>query len=260
MMDGASAVTDCPDVIVIWSKDDKFIHSLPAIPPEFVMFTPRKKARTRMNFNNIELLATDIIQHFGDERNIQFSVKELTETTNDDIKRIYDVCNIFEATGLVSKIKKDIFYWHGKQSKSFLETLSSLRNVVETQDFNSLFYNQEEGQEIRITLQILTEKMLMLLMLSDEGLNKNQIFSFIYNDPSCSRDSGLMRIAKVLKILSSIGLVYSPDVNDWGQKKILEKANFFYSGPDTNNSHLNEDITDFVDVDDTAEAVANIIS
>ena len=45
---------------------------------------------------------------------MDFQIKLLAETLNDTVARVYDVCNVFEAVGLVTKTKVNEFRWLGK--------------------------------------------------------------------------------------------------------------------------------------------------
>lgn len=190
---------------------------------------------------SIESLAEEVIQKLSLKQTsspVNFNVKHLAEELGDDVKRLYDICNVLEALGVVIKKKVNTFCWVGVNGAKMIETLRHLKTVAESEDLHSLILNKEvvtdNNKTLKLNLQVLTEKMMMLFLLLDshESLTKSQLYSFIFRGAEENKASGILRISKVLKIVQTLGLLST----DWAcvdfeGNKMSSLQRFRWSGP-----------------------------
>jgi len=215
----------------IVDKNQKLIHELPVVPDESVLFEPKKKvtgSRGRENEKSLEFLALYLYNCFAGQSNVDFQIKHLAESLNDAVARVYDVCNVFEAIGLVTKTKVKEYRWLGVKGGQFLPSLRHLKTMAEMNDLKNLFSNTSTT-----TLQDIAERILMLLFLPGDGLTRDQIFFLIYPEADVKKGSSCLRISKVLKILTAIGLLCCDATgNDCSKRGSTTKDHvFMYSGP-----------------------------
>jgi len=216
----------------IVDKNQKLIHELPVVPDESVLFEAKKTGsqglRGREKEKSLEFLALYLYNCFAGQSNVDFQIKHLAESLNDAVPRVYDVCNVFEAVGLVTKTKVKEYRWLGVNGGQFLPSLRHLKTMAEMNDLKNLFSNASTS-----TLQDIAERILMLLFLPGDGLTRDQIFFLIYPEADVKKGSSCLRISKVLKILTSIGLLcYDATGNNCSKRGSTTKDHvFMYSGP-----------------------------
>ena len=223
---------------IICPASGKLLHLLPVMPNEVILFQERKKIKEKEK--SIEILTQEIIKTLSSNSGnstINFNVKSLAEELGDDVKRVYDICNVFEALGIVIKKKVNTFCWFGIYSEHMIETLRHLKTIAESENLHSLILNREvvtgNQETLKLNLQVLTEKMMMLFLLLDshEGFTKSQLYSFIYRADE-TKASGVLRISKVLKIVQTLGLLSSDWVCvDFEGNNLSNLQKFRYTGP-----------------------------
>ena len=102
---------------LIFNENQKLVHELPIVPDESVLFEAKKKeigSQGKGKEKSLEFLALYLFNCFANQSNVDFQIKLLAETLNDTVARVYDVCNVFEAVGLVTKTKVNEFRWLGQ--------------------------------------------------------------------------------------------------------------------------------------------------
>ena len=226
------------NIRIICPATGKLIHNLPGLPDESVLFQERRKMKEKEK--SIECLTQELIQVLGSKPNVTFNVKSLAEDLGDDVKRIYDICNVLEAVGIVIKKKVNTYCWMDVGGDLMMETLRHLKTIAESEDLHNLILNKEvvtDRQEtIKLNLQVLTEKtiMLFLLLSPNESFTKAQLYDFIYRGAEENKSSGILRIAKVLKVLQSLGLLAEDlclDLDIFAKSNAQRVKRFRYVGP-----------------------------
>jgi len=238
----------------IFDEKQKLVHELPIVPDESVLFEAKKKeigSQGKGKEKSLEFLALYLFNCFANQSNVDFQIKLLAETLNDTVARVYDVCNVFEAVGLVTKTKVNEFRWLGPNDGQFIQSLRHLKTFAQTQDLKNLFFNAATS-----TLQDIAERILMLLLLPGYGLTRDQIFFLIYPQADVKKDSSCLRIVKVLKILTAIGLLcYDASGIDDSRKTWSMKDNvFMYNGPRVER-FTQEEYEEFMTSKETPETV-----
>jgi len=238
----------------IFDEKQKLVHELPVVPDESVLFEAKKKeigSQGKGKEKSLEFLALYLFNCFANQSNVDFQIKLLAETLNDTVARVYDVCNVFEAVGLVTKTKVNEFRWLGPNDGQFIQSLRHLKTFAQTQDLKNLFFNAATS-----TLQDIAERILMLLLLPGYGLTRDQIFFLIYPQADVKKDSSCLRIVKVLKILTAIGLLcYDASGIDDSRKTWSMKDNvFMYNGPRVER-FTQEEYEEFMTSKETPETV-----
>jgi len=237
----------------IFDEKQKLVHELPIVPDESVLFEAKKKeigSQGKGKEKSLEFLALYLFNCFANQSNVDFQIKLLAETLNDTVARVYDVCNVFEAVGLVTKTKVNEFRWLGPNDGQFIQSLRHLKTFAQTQDLKNLFFNAATS-----TLQDIAERILMLLLLPGYGLTRDQIFFLIYPQADVKKDSSCLRIVKVLKILTAIGLLCYDASGIDDRKTCSMKDNvFMYNGPRVER-FTQEEYEEFMTSKETPETV-----
>ena len=259
---------------IIVSTGQNILQELPPLPDEASLFKVKTKV-ARSQEKPIEQLTADIYNRFVGKFGFHFNFKELTEELKEANTRMYDVCNVFEALGLVSKVKKNEFCWWG-WDQGMIPTLRQLKTLANSENLNSLFldpnfpgsFPNSKG-EMNCTLQVLTEKtmMLFLLLSRDEALSREQLFNFLYQKaPEKSKASGQLRVAKILKILVTLQLIQeeAPIVYPNPHWKMRSFTSFRYVGPHIEAQDIEElydiiEVTTIVEVDEDGEYQVKVV-
>ena len=252
---------------------DQILQVLSPLPEEVELFQVRTRV-SKDQEKSIEQLTADVYNRFAGQVNVNFNFKELTRELDEADTRMYDVCNVFEALGLVSKVKKNQYCWFG-WDLGMIPTLRHLKTLADSENLNSLFLDPSfpgsvtnSKGEMNCSLQILTEKIMMLLLLlsRDEVLSREQLFNFLYqNAPEKTKNSGPLRIAKVLKILLTLRLIQEDQGNVQkpnSRGNIRWFTSFKYVGP-----HIEAydevyeviEVTTIVEVDEDGDYTTQVI-
>ena len=104
--------------------------------------------------------------------------------------RIYDILNVFEGLGLVTKCDINKYYWLGEED-GMIPTLRQLKTLANSENLVNIFMEpsksdpNEKGKG-KCSVQFLTGKMLMLFLILDpkEGLSKADFLKFILQNVS----------------------------------------------------------------------------
>ena len=221
---------------ILCPKTGNVIHQLPALPSEDVLFQEKKKKKAKSEEKPIENLAAAFLALFFCHVNVTFYVKNVAEELKDDVKRVYDICNILEAVGIVIKRKVNTYCWLGLGEESMIKSLRHLKTIAEKEDLKMLFKANKvtiEELSMKMNLQMMTEKIMMLFLLlaENQGLTKNQLCHFVYGGTEHeqkSKGSNNLRLNKILKVLLTLDLIH------YNSRVCLDGENFggyFYTGP-----------------------------
>ena len=223
----------------------KNLQTLPPLPTEEDLFNIEKRSKRKPG-KSIDRLAEEVHNHLARKGNVDFSIKDLTKDFGEDIARIYDILNVFEGLGLVTKCDINKYYWLGEED-GMIPTLRQLKTLANSENLVNIFMEpsksdpNEKGKG-KYSVQFLTGKMMMLFLILDpkEGLSKADFLKFILQNVSQkTKNSGDQRIAKVLKILEALRLIQSDN-------NIYCPPSFKYVGP---NIEITEVILLVVDGD-----------
>ena len=215
---------------IVVQDGDKIIQTLIPLPREIDLFNFQRKEKRKPG-KSTEQLTAEIYNHLVLKGKVEFNVKDLTKDIGEEVTRVYDILNVFEGLGLVTKSNVSKYSWVGEED-GMMPTLKQLRNHANSQNLVSIFLDptktdQNVKGEARCSLQFLTGKMMMLLLILDpsEGLSKADFSKFIFQNVSQkTMNSAAQRIVKVLKVLESLKLIR-------GENKLQEPPHFKYIGP-----------------------------
>ena len=209
---------------ILCPKTGNVIHELPALPAEDVLFQEKKKKKkAKSEEKPIEDLAKAFLALFFFHVNVTFNVKNVAEELKDDVKRVYDICNIFEAVGIITKRKVNTFCWLGLGSESMIRSLRQLKTIAEKEDLKM-------NLKMKMNLLMMTQKIMMLFLLlaENEGLTKIQLYDFVYAGTEQKNKGSMNRVNKILKVLLTLELIH------YNSTACLDGENFggyFYTGP-----------------------------
>ena len=151
-------------------------------------------------------------------------------------------------------------------------SLQQLKTLAVNEDLKSKFLNplvlqtgSDGGEETKISTISVTEKVMKLFLLLDEGesLSKDEVLRFVYKDfpemidKSCN--SGAYRISRVFKILNSLGLIEDEKNEAIDPLLIYRKdafARYVYVGPEiivdgkSSKEEIFEDVNEQKNVED----------
>lgn len=206
--------------IIVKNVAGKVIQELPLLPNHEDLFIMKNKVVKKSPAGRtIQRLASAVFNRFVSKCNHIFDIKELAEDLQEDKQKVYDVCNVFEALGLVVKMKVNKYCWLGWDSE--YSGLRQLKTLAVYEDLKSKFLESLDmipvgDQDPKLTMVILTEKVMKLFLLLNrrESLSKDELLHFVYGnekDETDSCKSGPVRISRVFKILVSLGLIQEKD-------------------------------------------------
>lgn len=171
---------------------------------------------------SIETLAKKLLEKFKEDEG-DFEIDEIAEEEEEDPKRIYDLMNIFEGLGLVSKkaAKTYSLETHGKM----MQTLGKLQKMAievnlksqiskafektSVLQFSQNKENEEEEIHMKFHMKQLTEKIMMIFLSSEIGnLSWKHILGLVFNeDMKASEDSVKLKIVRILKSLVELEIL-----------------------------------------------------
>ena len=233
--------------IIVKSDTGKVIQELPHLLPDEEDLFEMKKISAKHPGRTIERLTSAIFNKFVGKSNHIFDIKELVEDVEEETNHnVYDVCNVFEALGLVEKTEMRKYRWIGWE-EGFI-SLKQLKTLAVNEDLKAKFLNphilqtaSDGGEEMKMSTISVTEKVIKLFLLLDKGesLSKDEVLHFVYrNFPEkieCSSNSGAYRISRVFKILNSLGLIQDEKNETIDPLLIYRRdafARYVYVGPE----------------------------
>jgi len=143
--------------------------------------------------------------------------------------------------------------------QGMIPTLRQLKTLADSGNLNALFLDPNTNGEMNCSLQVLTEKtmMLFLLLCRGEALSREQLFNFLYQKASeKSKASGQIRIAKILKILVTLQLIQQEEaiISPNLDRRSKMKSSFKYVGPHI-EAYADEEVYEIVEVTTIVEVV-----
>ena len=197
------------------------VNHLSPLPSEEELFPPKNK-RKILTEHNLYLQTEAIVGYldtflgFGD-----FAIKDVWENVP-QVKglkpTVYDICNVFEAVGLLTKSGVGRFKWLGLWNHlggNLAKTLAQLKAIASIPGSQTI--KSEDYKENGFKVQAVTERILMLFLANSsnkpgegKSLTTHELFvQFGIGDDVATKEksSGRMKLVKVLKILSAIGLL-----------------------------------------------------
>ena len=252
--------------------------NLPAISSrteeEMMKVERSEKKKKAGEDKSIETLAKKLLEKFKEDEG-DFEIDEIAEEEEEDPKRIYDLMNIFEGLGLVSKkaAKTYSLETHGKM----MQTLGKLQKMAievnlksqiskafektSVLQFSQNKENEEEEIHMKFHMKQLTEKIMMIFLSSEIGnLSWKHILGLVFNeDMKASEDSVKLKIVRILKTL--VGLEILSRV-EWkvkekrGKRKevlyqlqlLLDSTEVVEGGQDPNPSNYQDLLADAMDI------------
>ena len=218
---------------IVIQQDNKTIQTFLPLPMEIDLFNIQKEKKQPGKAT--ELLAAEIYNYLSGRVKEEISAKELTTEFGESppSPRIYDILNVFEGLGLVSKCNVGKYSWAGRED-GMIPTLRQLRNHGNSHNLVSIFLDPSTTTtahnvqgEAKCSLQFLAAKMMMLLLILDpsEGLSKADFLKFIFQNVSeKTKNSAAQRIGRVLKIFEVLKLIQ-------GEDEMCEPTSHKYVGP-----------------------------
>ena len=184
---------------------------------------PKKKAGED---KSVETLAKKLLEKVNDHDEGFLDIDEIADEEDEDPKRIYDLMNVFESLGILSKkgVKSYSREYHGKMRQT-LENLKqrAIEVNLETQIrkslkktsvlmFSQMKENEEDGGNTKeFHLKLLTEKILMILLSSkssNRSFTSNQILGLVFNKKmKGTEDSVKLKGVRVLKTLVGLEIL-----------------------------------------------------
>ena len=197
-----------------------------------------KKKKKVGEDKSIETLAKKLLEKLEEDKG-DFEIDEIAEEEDEDPKRIYDLMNIFEGLGLLSKKEAKTYSResHGKMEQT-LEKLQKMAVEVDlkTQIWNALKKprvlqfsqnkeneDEEVGKTKEFHMKQLTEKIMMIFLSSElDTLSYQQILGLVFKeDMRASEDSVKLKIVRVLKTLVGVEILSGSEVKEQRGKKVL---------------------------------------
>ena len=201
------------------------------------------KVKNSNSDRTIETLAKKIYERFQEKNNETFDVKTILEEENEIPQRVYDVLNIFEGLGLVSK-EAGSFKSLGQDNMK--STLRKIQIDAEVNNVSSLLYTAlKQGEVLKFPeqqeersrnlkefhLTVLTKKILKIFYSLEhlidqqlrlvQGLTYQEVIDLLYHQGDEEKDkysSIRVRVVRLLNTLFSLGLLSR--VKGWMNKDL----------------------------------------
>jgi len=211
------------------------------MPEEEDLFlpSPRQSNHEAKSFTSLTESIIFILRH-KEATPYQFQMKELAESLNEDLKRIYTLCNVFEGLGMVVRKGKNTCEWLGF-SKMFT-SLKKLQEMAEKAELRYKYLNliqgssQQLGEKTKLNVTMMTQKLLMLFLimpkpgfLNPGGNKPSALFmedaaKIIFGDQSLkARAASKMKLSDVCRVLIGLDLV--------SEDRASGRLGFRYEGP-----------------------------
>ena len=210
-------------------ESSRALLHLPAITTstEEAMMKVAKSAKPKKEGEDksVETLAKKLLEKVFDQDEKFLDIDKIADEEDEDPKRMYDLMNIFESLGLVSK--KEIKVYSGENFGKMREILKNLKQkAVEVNlgtqikealkntsvlQFSQKREKKDGGKDGEFHMKQLTEKIMMIFLSAEpsySSYNSNQILGFLFDKKMKGTKASVeLKIVRVLKTLVAVEIL-----------------------------------------------------
>jgi len=211
---------------------------LPPMPEEHKLWAPlARKGPREDNRNSLTHLTESIMVLLDSKRPPhQFHISSLAGDCDEDIKRVYTICNVFEGLEAGARRGKDVFEWRGLEGMELC--LGRLKGKALERGLGSKYFSllkretalsgKEQGVKMNVTM--ITQSLLMLLTVLPKGTLLDLVTAaLLLLGPSSGTCTGYntMKLREVAHVLQALLLVKPVPLPRPGKPLV----GFLYTGP-----------------------------